>query len=364
MAAAPVLTLKELNRATLARQMLLEREPVAPARAVERLAGMQAQEPRPPFVGLWSRVEGFDRDALLAALQSRKVVRATLMRGTLHLVAAKDYLAFRPGLEPLLGNPLRVMGKQGEGIEPDRVVPVAHRLLSQGPMTFNELRPQLAKAFPSVWDRGLGYVARTMLPLVMVPTDDRWGFARDSQFTLAGEWLGRPPGSESADALVRSYLAAFGPASVADFQTWSGLTQTKAAFERMRPRLEVFADERGRELFDLPEAPRPGAGVPAPLRFLPEFDNLVLGHADRSRIIASEHRSAIFMKGNLRIRATFLWGGMVAGTWTAECKRKVATLRLEPFKALPKKAIAEAQREGEQLLRFLESAAESFVVAT
>jgi hypothetical protein len=203
---------------------------------------------------------------------------------------------------------------------------------------------------------------RLRLPLVMVPTDDRWGFPRDSRFALADGWLDEPlSGDRAPDPLVLRYLAAFGPASAADVQAWSGLKALTPVMDRLRPDLETFEDERGRELFDLPDAPRPDGDVPAPPRFLPEFDNLVLAHDDRTRVIADEHRGLVATK-NLRIRATFLVDGRVSGTWTVERRGKRATLLLAPFARLAKAKVAALEEEGDALLRFLEKDAASFDV--
>ena len=172
---AAVLTRAELNRATLARQMLLERERVGVLEAVERLAGMQAQEPKHPFVGLWTRVEGFAEDALRRALHEREVVRATLMRSTLHLMSAGDYVALRTALAPPLSVALRVLGARAEGLDLERVLPAARELLADRPQTFDDIRSALQERFPAVNDRALGYAVRTLLPLVMVPGEGRWG---------------------------------------------------------------------------------------------------------------------------------------------------------------------------------------------
>jgi Winged helix DNA-binding domain len=357
------LTLRELNRATLARQLLLEREKVSAGEAVGRLAGMQAQEAKHPFAGLWSRVEGFGRDDLKSALNEREVVRATLMRATLHLMSAADYAAFRTAVAPALTAAMTgALRGRDQGLDLKKLLPVARKLVKQEPRDFNELRGLLAKEFPKVNERALGYAVRTHLPLVMVPTDDRWAFPSVARFTLAETWLDTQISGDGApDELVRRYLAAFGPASAADFQTWSGLKGMMSVFTGLRDELEIFEDEQGRELFDLPKAPRPGDDVPAPPRFLPEFDNLVLAHADRTRLLADEHRSAVVTK-NLRVRATFLWDGSVAGTWKVERKRKAATLLLSPFESLPKRATKALAEEGEALLRFVEEDAESFEV--
>ncbi|MDX6679433.1 MAG: hypothetical protein QOE31_3485 [Solirubrobacteraceae bacterium] len=357
--AAATLTRAQLNRATLARQMLLEREPLSAVAAIERLAGMQAQEPKHPFVGLWTRVEGFERDELLRALAERTVVRATLMRSTLHLMSAADYVALRIALQPSRSVSLRVLGARSEGLDPDKVLPAARKLLGDGPLTFDDIRARLQEQFPDVNDRALGYAVRTLLALVMVPADgERWGFGRTTPFTLAQQWLGEAPAAEDRQALITRYLGAFGPASAKDVQTWSGVGAMKAVLDELRDRLAVFADERGRELFDLPGAPRPDAGVPAPARLLPEFDNLVLAHDDRTRVIADEHRPLVTTK-NLRVKATFLLDGVVAGTWTVVVKRKVATLELAPFGRLTKAARNQLEPEALALLEFVEPEAKA-----
>ena len=282
--ASQTLSTRQLNRATLARQLLLAREPIGPVEAIGRLCGLQAQEAAPPFIGLWTRLDGFEREHLLAALRDREVVRATLMRATLHLLGATDYAAFRCALMPVMERAVRVLGERAKGLEPEAVLPAARELLLERPRGFNELRRLLQERFPAVNDRALGYTVRTHVPLVMVPTDAPWGFPSVADFALADEWLGRPlPEDGTPEQLVLRYLAAFGPASAADAQTWSGLQGLAPVLEALRPQLLVFKSEGSRrELFDLPGAPRPDGDVPAPARFLPEFDNLVLAHADRT----------------------------------------------------------------------------------
>ena len=362
----PALTDVELNRATLARQMLLERvEGVRVPQAVERLAGMQAQEPKHPFIGLWTRLEDFQSEALLSALRERDVVRATLMRSTLHLLCAADYAALRMALQPPMSVAMRVLGARAKGLDPEQVIPAARRLLKGSPLTFDEIRARLQQQFPDVNDRALGYAVRTLLPLVMVPAEDaRWGFGRVARFALADEWLTEPLAREGAEqALARRYLEAFGPASAKDVQAWSGVGGMKAVLDGMRDELVVFTGERGRrELFDLPDAPRPGAGVAAPPRLLPEFDNLVLAWDDRSRVIADEHRPLVTTK-NLRVKATFLVDGVVAGTWTMAVKRRAATLTLQPFATVPRGAAQELQAEAHRLAALIEPHAQDHEVA-
>lgn len=354
------LTTRALNRATLARQMLLARDAVSAVKAVERLAGLQAQEPKPPFAGLWTRVEAFDREELLGALRSGTVVRATLMRATLHLMSARDFGAFRPALQPAIGGALDAVGDRKKGISPAAVSAAAREMLADGPRRFDELRAVLAERFPDVDNRVVGYAVRLNLPLVMVPTDDPWGYPRNAQFALTDVDIETPA---APDELVRRYLAAFGPASATDFQRWSALKGAKAVLEGLREELVSFRDERGRELFDLPDAPRPGEDADAPPRFLPEFDNLMLAHDDRTRVIADEHRGEVVTK-NLRVRATVLWDGVAVATWAIERQRDLATLRVAPFGRLPRGAKTALTDEGEALLRFAEPDARTFAVTT
>lgn len=347
------LTTRRLNRATLARQMLLARERSDVVTAVERLGGMQAQEARHPFTGLWTRLEGFRREDMHRALHDRLLVRATMMRATLHLMSAADYAAFRLTLGPALASAATGRGELFAGVDLDRLLPVAHALLKERPRDFNTLRDLLQAEFPEAGARGLGYAVRTQLPLVMVPTEDRWAFPRTADFAPADVWLGAELSREPVEALVLRYLAAFGPATAADAQTWSGIKGLRAVLDGLRPGLRVFRDERGRELFDLPDAPRPDEDVPAPARFLPDFDNLVLAHADRTRLMAEEYRGRLTTK-NLRVRATFLWDGSVCGTWQIDRKRDTAVLRMTPFEPLPGGAVSDLTEEAGVLLRFAE----------
>ncbi|MFG1947035.1 winged helix DNA-binding domain-containing protein [Nonomuraea sp. NPDC048826] len=346
-----MLSLKDVNRATLARQHLLRRHDGTAADVVHRLAGLQAQEPRPPYLGVWTRLAGFERAELHEALHAGALVRASLHRGTLHLVTAADFAAFRPVLAPVLD----AAARRFPDLDPAPVVAAAERMLAERPHTFNELRPRLAAEFPGAYDRALGYAVRMMTPLVMVPTEDRWSFPRDPAFALPGVEQDPRPGVEH---LVERYLAAFGPATAADAQAWSGLGGLKPVLKGMRERLEVLTDETGRELYDLPGAPRPGGDAPAPVRFLPDFDNLMLGHADRTRVLAEEHRAAVVTK-NLRVRATYLVDGFVAGTWQVKRSGKKAKLLVTPFAGHPLDPLEE---EGLALLAFAEPDAASYTL--
>ncbi|HEX3771367.1 MAG TPA: winged helix DNA-binding domain-containing protein [Polyangiaceae bacterium] len=362
------LTLRDINRATLARQMLLAREAVAPLKAIERLAGLQAQWPKPPHLGLWSRLEGFERGALLALLGKRQAVRATMMRGTLHVVSAKDYVALRPIFQPMLTRAVAaVLRERMKGIVIDEVVAEAREVLHGKPATFEDVRDALAKLHPRADARAMGFVVRMSIPLVQVPRDEGgedagWGYPTAPAFAMGEDWVGkRLSASTTMATLVLRYLAAFGPGTASDVQTWSGVQGAKEAVEALRPKLVVLRDERKRELFDLPDAPRPGAGVDAPVRFLPAFDNLVLAHTDRRRFVADEHRKRVYLPG-LRIAPTFLVDGFVAGTWGTTRTKKDAVLTITSFAPLAKKAKAALADEAERLVRFAEPAAATFAV--
>jgi hypothetical protein len=349
-----VLTLRELNRATLDRQMLLERQTVPAIDAVERLAGLQAQVPSPPYVGLWTRLGDFRREELTRLMEERQVVRATLMRATLHLMTAEDYLLLRPALQPALTRSMNsIAGKRLEGLDLDRLVGAAREYFESGPRPFADFRPLLAELEPDRDQSALAYAVRTQLPLVQVPTGGVWGYSGKVPFTTAEKWLGTElTVSEDPRGLVLKYLAALGPATVRDIQTWSGRTQLKESVEEIRGELRVFRDENDNELFDLPDAPLPSGDTEAPPRFVPDYDNLVLSHADRGRVISDEHRKKVFLSA-ARVRATILIDGFVRGAWKVEKTRRAATLIIEPFERLSRGDRASLSEEGERLVRFL-----------
>ena len=340
--------------------MLLARERTNVLDAVARLVGLQAQAPRPPFVGLWTRLERFSRDDLLRLLSARRLVRVTAMRGTLHLMTAADYIALRGALQPALTRGMQsVLRDRAKALDFSALDAAARAFFAKAPGTFDALRTVLQQKYPKGDERAMAYAIRTSLPLVQVPTDARWGFPASPDFALADGWLGKTVRTTDAPApvLVRRYLAGFGPATPADAQLWSGLPALREIFESLRPTLVTFRDVKKRELFDLPDAPRPVADSPAPVRFLPEFDNLVLSHADRTRVLADEHRPRVVLK-NLQVRATFLVDGFVAGTWKIDRKKNAATLVVEPFRPLARKTVAELEAEGDRLLDFTDDDAE------
>jgi hypothetical protein len=359
------LSRRALNRALLARQFLLARETTTPLRAVERLVGLQAQEARPPFIGLWSRLVKFARGDLTRLVHDRRLVRATAMRATIHLMRADDFVALRPALQPALtGGMKSVLGGRADGLDLADLVARSRRHFDAAHCTFESLRDHFERCGLGGDLRALAYVVRTHLPLVQVPADDApWGFPPRANFATAEAWLKRTLAAEARpDELILRYLGAFGPAAPADAQNWSGLRGLGEAFARLRPGLRTFRDEQGRELFDLPRAPRPSPDVPAPVRFLPEFDSLVLGHGDRTRVIADADRRALVTK-NLRVPGTFLLDGFVAGTWKIQRAKHLARLVIQPFDALPKKLTGELNEEATALLRFAESDARAFEVS-
>lgn len=353
-----VLSPKDLNRALLARQMLLERVDVSPTEAIERLAGLQAQEPAPIFAGLWTRVDGFDADAFRGLILDNKVVRGTAMRGTIHLLTAGDFRMVRPAIQAALDRTTASTGRRAEDLDLDLLIRKATELLRQEPRSMKELVPLLAEDFPEADGQELRHALRIKLPMVLVPDrDDPRGWKGNAPFADAYAWLGgKPAKGMSKPELVRRYLAAFGPATPADFGTWSGLPGVRKIFEPMRADLVTFEDERGRELFDLPDAPRPGGRIGAPARFIPAFDNLTLSHDERDRIISPENLKLVFTK-NGRIPPMFLWDGFVAGIWKNESKGSDCLLTLTPFRPLPPEAKAAIKEEGLRLLSFLEPGA-------
>lgn len=355
------LTRKALNRALLARQMLLAREETSALAVIERLVGLQAQLARPPFTGLWSRIAGFQREELRALIHSRQVVRATLMRCTLHLMSAGDYAAFRPALQPALTLGMRsILRERADRFDLEALLGEARRLFAERPRTFEDLRPALLERFAGADERALGYAVRTHLPLIIQPGEHEWGYPGDAAFALAEEWLEQPLASEAMpQTLVLRYLAAFGPAAARDIQAWSGLTGLAAVLEELRPRLSVFRDERRRVLFDLPEAPRPPEETPVPVRFVADFDNLILSHSDRTRVIADEHRRVV-ITNNGQVLPTFLVDGFVAGTWKVTGARRTAMLTVSPFAPLSSAAREALADEGERLARFLLPEADRF----
>jgi hypothetical protein len=357
------LNLRELNRATLARQMLLKREKLPVPAAIERLAGMQAQLASAPFVGLWTRLENFKRENLAGEIENRKIIKATLMRSTLHLFTAEDFLRFRATLQPVLSGAGEAIAKQrGSDFDQESLLKAARKFIAEQPRTFAEISEMVTELMPDQDVGALRYTVRTQIPLVQVPVSGGWSYPGKPAFTLAESWIGRKiPVKENLGDLVLRYLAAFGPASPTDMQTWCGysLPDLKAEFEKLKPELTVYLNEKRQELFDLPTIGLPEENAPAPIRFLPEFDNLLLSHKNRNRIVADEYRSKVYLPA-LRVAATILIDGFVRGAWKVEKTKTTTTLLIEPFAKLTKPDRAALAEEGEKLIRFIELDAKSF----
>lgn len=346
-----VLGTRALNRALLERQGLLRRWKLPATGAIERLVGMQSQIPNTPYVGLWSRVEGFETDALATLMTEREVVRGGLMRATLHSVTAPDYLALRPLMQPVLERSLmgQEFGRNLAGVELAPIVDAGRALLEEEPRTFAELRGLLAERWPEIAPESLARAVQFLLPLVQITPRGVWGETKQATWTTAESWIGRPVESEpSAEGLIRRYLAAFGPARVMDVQAWSGLTRLGEVVKAMED-LRRFRDEDGKELLDLPGAPLPDPNASAPPRFLPEYDNLGLAYADRSRTIPRERIGTI--NSNIGYAAVLI-DGFIAGFWKIERKKDAATLLIELFAKASKEETAALRDEGERLLSF------------
>ncbi|MGN9810189.1 winged helix DNA-binding domain-containing protein [Micromonospora sp. BQ11] len=344
-----VLDRRALNRALLARQLLLRRHGMPVADALEHLVGLQAQEPLEPYVGLWSRLAGFQPRALAELLLDRRAVRTLLMRRTLHLVTARDCLALRPVHQAMLVSRMwSTLRRVLPGVDLDELARSGRPLFEERPRMLAEAARAIADRWPGVEPRWLGDALSTLLPLVQVPPRGVWGERGAAYNTTVEAWLGQPLEPESpatVDALVLRYLAAYGPAASADIRAWSGLSGLRESVQRLRPSLRTFRDERGRELLDVPDGALPDPETPAPPRFLPAFDNAVLGYDDRSRVIDTEHRGLSVTGARF-----LLVDGRVCGTWAVTVDDGAATLRITPLRVLTTGERDAVVAEGESLL--------------
>jgi hypothetical protein len=357
MTEARVLSTVRLNRALLARQLLLRRRRVAPLAAVEHLVGIQSQTPRAAYVGLWTRVAGFRPEALERLMLDREVVRVALMRSTIHLVSARDCLPLRELVRPAIERASRhTANRRAAGVD-DRELERAGRALLDEPRTFKELGASLRERWPDCDADALAMGVRELVPLVQVPPRGLWSLGGAPAVVPAEAWLhGVRAAPLSMPGLVRRYLAAYGPASVQDAQTFTGVTGLRAVFEELRPELLAFRDEEGGELFDLPDAPRPTARTKAPARFLPEFDNILLSHARRERILPEGTMSLLSLGNGLK--PAFLLDGFVAGTWKLTRSGRTARLEVRPFEQPSRVQRGELDEEARRLLGFAARGAE------
>lgn len=327
--------------------------------AIERLVGMQAQEPIDPYIGLWTRLDGFRADDLAKLITERRAVRMGLMRGTVHLVTARDALAIRPVVQEVYERVfVSARGDVGAstytsrlaGVDLKALLAASRKLVDESPRSAAELRPLLRKRWPRRDAEALAAAAHFLLPLVQVPPRGIWGASGQARHTTLEAWLGKPLGGDgSPDQLILRYLRAFGPSTVADARNWSRLAGLREVFERLRPRLRTFRDESGRELFDVPDGLLPDPDTPAPPRFLPQYDNVFLAHDDRSRIAPDDFRRSPWIEGNF---GTMLIDGFIGAIWKISRKGGEALLQVEPVVPLGKRDRDAVAAEGERLLAF------------
>lgn len=355
------LSLRALNRALMERQFLLTRTGRTPLEVIGRLVALQAQEPNWAYVGLWSRIHTFAQSELTALLQDRQVVRSGLLRSTQHLAAADDFRRLRPLLQPVLdrtaGSPH--FTRNNTGLDAASLVAEGLDLLAGGTLSRDELARRLAERHPGRDGRILAGEVELRTPLVHGAATGAWGSWGNRSavsVTPAEVWLGQPMATAatapaaraSAKELIRRYLAAFGPAGVKDVQAWCGLTRLGEVVAEMRAELRRYCGPDGGELIDLADAELPDPETPAPVRLLPAFDNALLGHADRTRVISDEDRKRV-MPGRARVRPAFLVDGRVHGTWSLDA----GTLRLTPFRPLRATDRVALEQEADRLLPFV-----------
>jgi len=349
----PTLDRRTLNRSLLARQLLLRREARPVLDVVEHLVGLQAQEPADPYVALWSRIVGFDPEELGRLINQRRVVRAPLMRATIHLVTDRDALALSPVMRPVLQRTFSSQspfGRNLAGVDLDALLAAGRALVEEQPRTRAELRAILGPRWP---DRDPGSLAQAityLLPVTQVPPRGVWGASGQATWTTIEAWLGRRLATGgSPDEPILRYLAAFGPATAADIRTWSGLTGVREVIDRLRPRLRTFRDERGRELVDVPDAPMPDPATPAPVRFLPVYDNVLLSYADRSRIIYEDDRRRALAAAYTGSFGTILVDGFARATWRLNREAGGVSLQIGLLDSLPEPDLSAVAEEGQRL---------------
>ncbi len=352
MTAAPTLNRRTLNRSLLARQMLLARVGMPVIDLVEHLVGVQAQEPSNPYITMWTRLNDFDPMELSRALEDKRVVRAPLMRSTIHLVSSGDVRKIRPLVQRVLERAFsgQAFGKRLTGLDIQDMLDAGRAILEEQPRTTPEIGKLLLKRWPGRDAEALGFAVKFALPLVQTPPRGLWGRTGRPYWTTVEGWLGKPLAKRpSIDQMFLRYLTAFGPATMADFRNWSGISGHRDLIDRLRAKLVTFCDEKERELFDVPGSPFPDADTPAPPRFFGDYDNVFLGHADRSRIIyeAWPVKEAVGW-------SSFSVDGFVCGTWKIERKKTTATLVLGPIRKLTNVERSALVEEGADLLRFLE----------
>jgi hypothetical protein len=356
----PVLTLRELNRAMLARQLLLERARIGVVAAIERLAALQAQWSPSPYIALWSRLKGFRREQLWSAIEGHEVIRARLMRGTLHLVSSRDFYAYAVATQDLqrgAWNRLQV----GRGVDPKKVAALAIAFARQPRPkedVLAHIQEQIGGGLGGPFNWLVWRFVSAHADLVTAPPGGHWEYGgTDAPYVAARHWIasgGRPSEEEAIETLVRRCLAAFGPATLADIAKFAGQVppRVRPTLERIAPQLRTFSDEGGRLLYDLPRAPRPDGDRAAPVRFLPRYDELLISYQHRDRVIAPAHRRAVYSK-NAIVEAVVTVDGFAAGTWSLVRAKNEAVLRVSPFARLAPRDRVAIEAEGDALLGFL-----------
>ncbi|MEU9831639.1 winged helix DNA-binding domain-containing protein [Streptosporangium sp. NPDC048047] len=354
MTAVPVVSRRTLNRTLLSRQFLAGRTTRSALEVVRHLVALQGQEPNWPYVGLWTRMDPFTHGDLESLLHERAVVRSAGLRRTQHLVAADDFRWLRPLIQPFVERAARgpYYAPSVAGLDTAELVETGRELLGDRVVPRRRLAGLLAERYPGRDGMMLTRNLELRVPLVTSPRAGAWGGwgTRPSiEVALAEAWIGEPvETAPSVEAMVLRYLAAFGPAGVMDAQAWSGITRLREVVDRLRPELRVLRDEQGRELFDLPGAPLAADDAPAPVRFLPAYDNVLLGHADRTRIISDEDRARV-MPGRALVLPAFLVDGFVRGIW----ELRGTTLVVSPFRPLTADETESVAGEAERLHAFV-----------
>ena len=356
-----VLSNRALNRATLARQMLLGRNDVSIVEAVRFLGGLQAQQSNDPYIGLWSRLDSFTHEALTALIVDRTLARATTMRGTLHLHTADDLVGFRAVVQDYLMATWRSGFRKRFAGQDERAV---HReglkILKKGPTTIGTVGKALGEKFPEADPLALAMMMQVSETLIQIPPTRIWGNGSAPLLERAETWLGKLKPALSRVDLVRRYLAAYGPASIADMQTWCRLTKLSVEFKALEDELVRFEDEEGRVLYDLVDAPRPDADTPAPVRFLPLFDNAYLGYDNRRRMLEESDSKRINMFSDFK--PAVLIDGVISAGWAVTRKKGVARLEVEPYHRISKAKRREVEEEGQAFVRFMVEDAEAYEV--
>ena len=352
---------RQLNRTLLTRQLLMERADSSPLAAITHLVGMQSQIPNPPYIGLWTRLTQFAKADLTALLDSRQVVRAPWHRSTLHLVAADDHQRFQAVVQPALARGLRsFFGKRAKGLDIDKLVEIAAPFLVREQPAIGALRDELQRHYPREDKQAMAYAVRSCLPLVQVPPSGAWGVGTRATYTTAADWLGQAYPSD-LESLLRRYLAAFGPATVMDFQTFCGMTSLKSKLTPGLKTLRAYRGEDGAQLFDLPDMELADPETSAPIRFLPEYDNILIAHKNRTRVLPEAHRKKVFVSAG-RVLGSVLTDGFVGAIWKTRRDRSSAVMAITLFEKVNSNTRDRIADEGMRLLRFIDEDATEYSI--